>query len=185
VIRTFIAVKISESSRHSLSELIGQLRESRADVKWVTPENAHLTLKFLGDVDEKKIDEIAGRVSAACQGTRPFKMSLTGLGAFPNARRPSVIWVGVDEGRDSLADLNEKIERELEKMGFERERRKFSPHLTIGRLRRQGQPGDLGDRLTAEYGGGDSTVDRVFLMKSTLTPKGPVYEELRETILLS
>jgi 2'-5' RNA ligase len=164
--------------------LIGQLRESRADVKWVTPANAHLTLKFLGDVDEEKIDEIAGKVSAACRGTRPFKMSLAGLGAFPNGRRPSVIWVGVEEGREFLSDLNEKIEKELEKMGFEREKRKFSPHLTIGRLRRQGQPGDLKDRLTADYRGGDSTVDRVFLMKSTLTPKGPIYEELRETTLL-
>ncbi len=184
MIRTFIAVKISDSSRKSLSELIERLRESRADVKWVTPENVHLTLKFLGDVDERKVDEISGKVSDACKGTRPFEMSLKGLGAFPNARRPSVIWVGVDDGREDLADLNGKIERELEAIGFEREKRKFSPHLTIGRLRRDGRQGDLKDRLSADFNGGDSTVDRVIVMKSMLTPKGPIYEELRETVLL-
>jgi len=183
MVRTFIAVKVSDSVRESLTNLIGDLGDSGADVKWVAPENLHLTMKFLGNVLETKIDEVAAAVSRACEGISRFGISLEGVGAFPSIRRPKVVWVGVIKGKDVLINLNKNIEAELEPIGFERERRRFSPHLTIGRLRREGRPGDLADRLSMEFNGGECIVDSVYVMKSTLTPKGPIYEELKHATL--
>ena len=183
MVRTFIAVRVSDSVRQSLADLIGELRNSGADVKWVAPENLHLTMKFLGNVLETRVDEMAEAVSRACEGISPFEMSLEGVGAFPSIRRPKVVWVGVIKGKDVLINLNKNIEAELEPIGFERERRRFSPHLTIGRLRREGRPGDLADRLSMEFNGGECVVESVYLMKSTLTPKGPIYEELKHATL--
>jgi 2'-5' RNA ligase len=179
MIRTFIAVKISDSVRKTLAGLIDDLKRSHADVKWVVPDNLHLTLKFLGDVDESRVGEVGDTVSQACSGVGPFDMSLAGLGAFPNVKRPRVIWVGIVKGKDILASLSETIEKQLESMGFPREERGFSAHLTIGRFRREGRPGDLADRLSVAFDCGECIVDRVYLMKSTLTPKGPIYEELQ------
>ncbi|MFQ5907007.1 MAG: RNA 2',3'-cyclic phosphodiesterase [bacterium] len=183
MVRTFIAVQISDTVRENLANLIADLRSACADVRWVSPENLHLTLKFLGDLEEKRIDEVAQAVSRACRGFAPFAMSLQALGAFPSPKGPRVVWVGVVKGKDDLISLNESIETELEQMGFEKEKRKYSPHLTIGRLRREGRPVDLADILSVGFDGGECVVDRVCVMKSTLTPRGPVYEELQRTIL--
>jgi 2'-5' RNA ligase len=183
MIRTFIAVKIAKPLAEAVDGLVSELRTSNENVKWVAPENLHLTLKFLGNVEESRVDEIAGAILQASEGIGPFEISLRGVGAFPNERRPKVVWVGIEKGRESLVSLSQQIEDRLEALGFEREKRRFSPHLTIGRLRRGGRPGDLPDRLGIEFDGGECSVDRICLMKSTLTPQGPIYEELRQAIL--
>jgi len=183
MVRTFIAIQISDTMRRNLANLIADLKNTSGAVRWVSPENLHLTLKFLGNVEEKKTEDIGQGVSNACKGSAPFAMSLKSLGAFPSTRRPRVVWVGVAKGKDDLISLNEKIETQLEQIGFEKEKRKFSPHLTIGRLKREGRPGDLADRLSVEFDGGECEVERVCVMKSTLTPSGAIYEELQHTTL--
>jgi 2'-5' RNA ligase len=183
MLRTFVAVEIAHPLRDAVDELVGSLRASTAPVKWVRPENLHLTLKFLGNVEESKVDEIAGAIIRASEGTAPFEIALSGVGAFPNLKRPRVLWVGISKGKDELVSLSQKIEDELTELGFEKEKRGFSPHLTIGRLRREGRPGDLPDRLGVQFKTGECTIGRVRLMKSTLTPQGPVYEELRQAVL--
>lgn len=181
--RAFVAIKITSDQRMAVGDLIGDLKTSSADVKWVKPENLHLTLKFLGNMDESRVGDVAEAVRGACQGITPFEISLRGTGAYPSVRRPRVVWVGIENGRDSLLSLNENIENRLETVGFQKEKRSFSPHLTIGRLRRNGRPGNLSDRLGVHFDGGECVIDRVLLMKSTLTPEGPIYEELGETVL--
>jgi 2'-5' RNA ligase len=183
MLRMFIAVKVAQSLREAVSGLIDGLRSSGGDVKWVKPENLHLTLKFLGNVDEARVDEIEKAVSRASDETAPFEISLSGVGAFPAPKRPRVIWVGVLEGKDTLVSLSERIEDRLAVIGFEKEKRGFSPHLTVGRLRRGGRPGDLPDRLGVQFDTAACTVQRIYLMKSTLTPRGPIYEELRQVVL--
>jgi len=185
MLRTFVAVSVADALKEAVADLIDSLKTAGADVKWVKPENLHLTLKFLGDVDEARVDEIARAISIGSEGTESFDISLAGVGAFPSVRRPKVVWVGVDRGKDFLVSLSERVEDRLALLGFEKEKRKFSPHLTIGRLRREGRPGDLPNRLAVQFDGGECRIDRVRLMKSTLTPQGPTYEELRQIILKS
>ena len=179
MIRTFIAVEISEPIREQISALVDVLRAKGSKVSWVRPENLHLTLKFLGDVEEDRIDDVVKGTQEATKGMQPFTLSFSGLGVFPGFKRPRVIWVGVNKGSDSLGRLQRKIEEELVRRGFEREKRRFSPHLTIGRVR---TPQGINELMSVIRGGEftseETTVERVVVMKSDLSPTGAVYSPL-------
>ena len=180
-IRTFVAVKTDSDVRDRVVELIEQFRATGADVRWVQRDNLHVTLKFLGDVDLREMNEVCQAVQGAVADLGRFEYELHGSGAFPNADKPRTIWLGVRDGSQQLALLNERIELAVAKLGFHREARRYEPHLTIGRIRR-GKIGvaELGNliRQNAELELGRTLVSEVVVFSSQLDRSGPSYEAL-------
>ena len=174
--RTFIAVEIPGEIRRSLGEYTTMLRGMVPHVKWVSSENMHLTIKFLGEVNENRIGEITEFSELALKGFSPFTVEFSHLGFFPNSRTPRVIWIGTSGAVDKLLELYQDMEESLEKIGFDREAKTFSPHLTIGRakhLARITVPSGIPEFEEVSF-----EVKGISLIKSTLTPQGPVYEQL-------
>ena len=140
-VRTFIAVELSGTVIARAQEAIKQLKTSGADVSWVAKPQMHLTLKFLGNVTEIETPDICRVVAEAAAGIEPFEIVFKGLGAFPRVSEPRTIWLGIDQGQQELEVLHNAIEEALKKeMGFGKEHRKFHPHLTLGRLRKESDP---------------------------------------------
>jgi 2'-5' RNA ligase len=181
-IRTFVAVELSAAVIDRARSLIEHLRPSGADVKWVEPHNMHLTLQFLGDVPEPQTAEVCGAVSEAIKEFPSFDVSLAGAGAFPDARRPRTLWIGVREGIEPLTRLQAAIEAALDELGFPGEDRRFHPHLTIGRVRQGGGPEvrALGQlvRQHADFDAASATIDHVTVFSSILGKAGPTYQAL-------
>ena len=176
-IRSFFAVTIEEEVAARIAEAQAELKKSEAGVKWVDPGSLHLTLKFLGGVEASAIPDLIEAAGKALAGAGAFALRAAGLGAFPSESRPRVVWAGITGGKEALCELAERIEQACEEQGFPREKRPFSAHLTLGRVRREGRVGDLPERIrragTAEFG--ETKVDRVVLMESRLHPEGPEY----------
>ncbi|OPX31463.1 MAG: 2'-5' RNA ligase [Candidatus Latescibacteria bacterium 4484_181] len=179
LIRTFIAVEISKSVRDQISRLEQHLRKEGAKVGWVRPENLHLTLKFLGNVQSVRIEDVVGATQDAVQGIKPFALFFSGLGAFPSLKRPRVIWIGVEEGAVSLGRIQKELEEKLFQRGFAREEREFSPHLTIGRVKSQKGIGGLVSKLEkTQFESEKMWVEQIVVMRSDLKPTGAVYTPL-------
>ncbi len=180
--RLFVALDPPEAVRRRVAALGLELRRSagrRADeVRWVPPENVHLTLQFLGAVPEERVGAIEAAVRAAAAARQPLSLELRGAGGFPNARRPRVVWAGVAGEIDGLAALVADLGRRLAPLGFAPEERPFSAHLTLGRARDgRGAPGLAGALAqAAEAGGTPWRAADVALFESHLSPKGPRYE---------
>jgi 2'-5' RNA ligase len=189
-IRTFIAIPLTRPVLDHLAELQCALSrgEGGAAGRWVRPEGIHLTLKFLGDVPSERLPAVYRAVQQACGGRQAFEIEVGGLGCFPNARRPRVIWAGVREETGQLVDLQGAIEAALEPAGFRRERRAFTPHLTLARIKQRASARDiaaLGQMVAASQ---DETritqqATQVQVIKSDLRPEGAVYTVLSETRL--
>jgi 2'-5' RNA ligase len=166
--------------RQALDEAIEQLRPAARNVAWVAPDNLHLTLKFLGAVPEARIDSVAGALTAAIREASSFEARIRGLGAFPSAGRPRVVWAGVTDGALHMTEVARRIDVALAALGFARDDRPFSPHVTLGRVRRPGRIPTLTDALeraaTREFG--CIQVLSAFLMRSDLGPRGARYTEL-------
>ncbi|NQT39834.1 MAG: RNA 2',3'-cyclic phosphodiesterase [Planctomycetes bacterium] len=180
-VRTFVAVEIGAEIRSRAGELIEQLRDTPANVKWVDPANMHLTLKFLGEIPTAEIPRICKAVGEATAPVAPFPMEVRGAGAFPTVRRPRTVWLGTEAGGEDLVSLHGRIETALAELGFRTEHRRFQPHLTIGRVRRSPIGiDDLGQRLdgAADYTAGRTQVTEVVVFSSRLDRAGPTYEPL-------
>ena len=179
-LRTFIAVELNPAFRQELARVTEKIKESRADVKWVKADNTHITLKFLGSLLPKKIKAIIGILPEMYDGIQPFEIRLTALGVFPNSRRPKVIWAGIDDDSGRLAALAERTETSLCRLGFPKEHRAFSSHITLGRTRSFKNLNSLVQAMqeTRPSAGIKQQVTSVTFFKSTLTPKGPIYEPL-------
>ena len=181
LIRAFIAVELPAELKSELAELEGQLKKnSPLVVKWVDPNNIHITLKFLGEISEDSIEELMLAIEESTQGIQPFKLEVREVGAFPNLERAQVLWVGVKGELDKITKLQKRIESNTEQLGFPRESRGFSPHLTLGRVRDEARPNErqrlgklLADTSFAALHNVD--VEAVNLMRSQLTPTGPIY----------
>lgn len=182
MIRTFLAIELPRALLSKIEEVQGGLRSSQADVRWVSLENLHLTLKFFGNIDESQIEPIVQSIDQAVQETPPIHLRAKGMGAFPNLRNPRVIWIGFVEGKEDLTSFQNKLEIELEKIGFPREDRPFHPHLTLGRVRSSRGKEDLIKSLERyrEEEFGEIRAEKVVLFKSDLRPSGPIYTPLRE-----
>lgn len=183
-IRSFIAIHISDDIKKALSGLVSDLKRYGADVKWVKPENIHLTLKFLGNIDENRIDSISAHLDAIGSDYSPFFFDLTGTGTFPDLRRPRVIWTGL-RGYEPVLRIFKDIDTAMEKEGFDREKRPFSPHITLGRVRSLRGIDKLLKELVKYKGTGFGTqaVDSLHLMKSVLKPGGAEYSLLHSAPL--
>lgn len=187
-IRAFIAVELPDAVRAALSASQGRLgAKQHPYVKWVDPGGIHLTLKFLGNIDADKVSPITEAIAGAAQGVSPFRLQLGGLGAFPNPRRPNVIWVAVTGDVERLASLQRGIDRFLVPLGFSPESRLFTPHLTLGRLRERASASEresIGESLTtAKPDEVPFQAGEVSLMRSTLTPSGAIYSRLSSVLL--
>lgn len=184
--RTFIAVELDKPVKESLSRIESELKETGADVKWVSPENIHLTLKFLGEVKEEKIPEIIQALKGIARSVNSFRAEINTIGAFPNAKSPRVIWAGIEQGKENLSQLAGIAEDTLERLGFPKEERKFSAHITIGRVRSPKNRAALSQTMQQlKFDALSQAVKSIALLKSTLTPKGPIYEKLYEENLKS
>ena len=180
--RTFVAIEMPQQVLDALRGLSDRLRASGSRVSWVKPENMHLTLRFLGDVDEEHIDRLAAILCEAYKGMIPFAASVRGTGAFPNMRRPSVIWVGVEPFEGGLATVQTAAESAARAIGLPPEDKTFHPHLTLARIKDAREARPLMDLFACErdFHAGDFTVAGVSLFCSQLTPHGPIYRRLRE-----
>ncbi len=133
--RTFIAIELNQETKKALSLLQEELKTAGADVNWVKPENIHLTLKFLGEVEEQKIPKINEALEKICTHTPSFAISLYETGVFPNQKFPRVVWIGIKEGKENTHELINQIENSFVSLKFAKEKREASAHITIGRVR--------------------------------------------------
>jgi 2'-5' RNA ligase len=180
-LRTFIGVDIGKSIRERAVALQESLARTGVPVKWVEPENLHVTLLFLGEVDEREVPAVCRVVAEQTQQRQPFKMSIQSAGCFPNPRRPRVLWIGVGEGTQELCALHDALESPLLELGcYRREERKYSPHITLGRVKSERPSDQLAAALAKQAGwkGGEIAVSEILVLSSELTPKGPVYTVL-------
>ena len=182
MVRCFLAIELPNSVQKKIEEVQKDLKTSHADVKWVHPENIHLTLKFFGNIEESKVEPILQSIGGLIQGTLPFSMKVQGIGAFPHSKNPRVIWMGLIDGKEVLATFQKELEGILEKIGFDPEGRPFQPHLTIGRVRTSRGKDDLIGKMEKhrEEEFGDIEVGEIILFKSELKPTGPIYTPLRK-----
>ena len=178
-IRTFIAIELSDPIRAEIARIEGALKDKGGDIRWVHPENLHLTLKFLGDVDPEGIAKVKEGVRGAVQACPPFELVLSGAGAFPNPRRPRVIWVGVREEGELLRRVYRSIQHQLFRRRFPKEKKRFSPHLTVGRVRSPRGIEPVAEALQGlEVAPLAMAVEEIVVMRSDLYPTGPVYTQL-------
>jgi len=174
-VRTFIALELSNGLKEGILGLLEELQARGVRAGWARRQTLHLTLKFLGDVEETDLPEVVAAVARASSCVRPFDVDTRSLGAFPSPARPRVLWVGIEPAEDLLA-LQQAIDGELTKLGFPREKRRFHPHITLGRIRdpRAESVQDILDELVAP----EETVEvtEVRVMRSTLRPGGALHE---------
>jgi RNA 2',3'-cyclic 3'-phosphodiesterase len=164
---------------------VERLRLLAPDVAWVKRDNAHLTLKFLGGVEAARLDAVATALAGAAGGCPPFHLTVRGLGAFPSATRPRVLWAGVEEGAGELAGLARRVDDVLVPLGFEREPRVFSAHVTLGRIRAPRSNPRLVEALAGGGVFGRQRVDCLALVRSQLSPRGARYTELATAPLVA
>lgn len=185
--RVFIAIELPGEIRDALSNLQEQLKASGADVKWVEPQNIHLTLKFLGERDAKLIEKIMQILEEVAKVNHSYRAIISSVGAFPKINFPRVIWVGIDKGDSETKQIAKELEEKIARAGIPKEDRPFSTHITIGRvkspLNRQQLAQDLNNLQLAGLKTLEFPVTKITLLESTLTPKGPIYEALKEASL--
>ena len=176
-IRCFIALELPGPAQKNLEELIGSLQAAQADVKWVAPENIHLTLKFLGEIPMTGVENVKMIVQRSRGRHLRIATRFGSAGAFPGLKKPEVVWVGLDAGLEELRRIQQDVEGQAADLGFYREPRRFQPHLTLGRVRSQKNIAELSRAIgelrppAAEF-----ELARLSLIQSTLTPRGPVYQ---------
>jgi 2'-5' RNA ligase len=180
-LRCFIAIETPESVKEIIGNIMDILTKTDADVKWVPYENIHITLKFLGNTDEALITPIKNALCKKLLPYKPFYIKITDIGYFPGSRRPRVIWLGIEES-EVLGKLHSDINNEMVFFGYEEEKRKFSPHFTIGRVRSQKRIQEMiktmNEFSTPSFE--DIEIRNITLMKSELNPAGAKYHRLAE-----
>lgn len=181
-IRSFVAIEIPNDVKAFINDNTRSLRSCRAKVKWTKTQSMHLTLKFLGEVEPGKIDEIESVCGPLFGAMNKMTLKLHGLGAFPSLGKPRVIWAGLSNREGALEKLVSDLELRLAEIGFPMEKRAFKPHLTIGRIKGRLEGRELIEAVRDEMDleGPEFTVDGAALFKSDLRPSGPIYTVLRE-----
>jgi len=177
--RAFIAIDIDSFPK--LIEFENEVKNTGANLKIVEPKNVHITLKFLGDTDKDLIDQIEEIMKKAVKGLNPFEIQLKNIGAFPNQNYIKVIWIGI-ENVENIRVISNKIDEKLSQLGFKKEKREFSAHLTIARVKSAKNKEKL-IQIINKYQNVEFTsfiVKSIKLKKSELTPKGPIYTTLKE-----
>ncbi|MCD6496633.1 MAG: RNA 2',3'-cyclic phosphodiesterase [Candidatus Aenigmarchaeota archaeon] len=174
--RLFLAVEIPLELRNEIYNLKSRIDDGFSDIKWVEKQNLHITLRFLGEVPERRLEEI--EVALNNVEVEPFRCAVKSLGVFPNEKRPRVIWAGV-EPQLPLKKMHVQLDRALFTLGFRKELG-YRPHITLGRIKMLGNADELVQSLgkLKDFSTGEFMVDRFVLKRSTLTKDGPVYDDL-------
>lgn len=180
MIRAFIALDMPEAVQAGLGEIQARLRETGASVKWVKPDRIHLTLKFLGNVPQETLPQIAAALEAVASRTAPFRLRPEGCGAFPSLNQMRVIWVGLRGEEKILDTLQREVEEAVLPLGFPKEDRPFKPHLTLGRVKGRQRLRSLQESLRAHesFAAEAFDVKELVLYKSDLRPEGAHYTPL-------
>jgi len=182
--RLFIATPISHEVEKELARIISTFKNAGGPVKWVAPSSVHLTLKFLGETDEKFIPQLKDIINEAAMAHRAIPTSLNSLGAFPNLNRARVYWVDLVGGASELAQIAGQLDNAIHDLGFEKESRPFRAHLTLGRVKFPQGLQKLNETVkTFKVNQLQQVFDRIILFKSTLTPRGAIYDNLYEARL--
>lgn len=178
-VRSFLAIEIESNLKPLITNLIKEFKKTDTNIKYVSTENIHLTLKFFGDVSEDMLKRIEIATNKVIKNFKQFNIRLEGLGTFPNSNHIKVIWVGINESSD-LELLKQKLDTEFNKLGFKKEKNYIS-HLTIGRMKNPKNKKQVQKVLKEnnEVFIGEMKVKNLHLKKSSLTSKGPIYEDLK------
>lgn len=177
-VRTFLAIDPGKPLRDKALAVQNQFAESGVRVKWVEAANLHLTLLFLGEVEERALPEVCNVTAETVAQHAPFAMSLEGLGCFPNPRRPRVLWIGVGQGKESLGAIHDGLEEALCQLGcYRREERSFTPHLTLGRVQSDQGTEALSTMVAQKHDwrAGSCQVTEILVMSSELQSGGPLH----------
>ncbi len=182
-IRAFLAIDLNDSIREAIDGFQGQA-SSILPVKWVSPQSMHLTVKFLGDIEEGQVTVLQKTLQKITKETLPFSLTINSLGGFPSLQRPRTLWAGVSGEVDHLEVLVSCVESAFSSLGFAQEERPYHPHLTLSRIksnsREIGKMIETSNLFQKEWVFGELTVDRLYLVKSQLTPTGAIYSQLWE-----
>jgi len=184
-IRTFIALELPPAVFSLLHKVQQDLKRINIRARWVRPENIHITLNFLGDINPGDIDKIGVAMTAAAIEFPPVTLTVRGIGVFPGIKRPRVIWVGLGGDIRSLLSLQSRLEQELAGAGFPKDKRAFKAHLTLGRIKQSAGPA-VNRQMISEYAtlsSDEFSCNQVILFKSDLKPSGAVYSKLKQTNL--
>lgn len=184
--RLFIAIEVPDDIKNEVVALEEERLANFYRAKWIEKENIHLTLKFLGEVEERRLEDVKKIVSEISKNNAKFDLNLKNLGGFPNLKRPRVLWIGVEEGKENIVYLMEQLETAFARFGIEPEKRKKTPHITMGRVK----------ELIQRYGGKEQKeinkltyesrvfkANSILLFKSVLTPKGAVHTVVEQYAL--
>jgi 2'-5' RNA ligase len=180
-IRAFIAIELPPPVIALLGKIQQDLKSLRVGARWVRPENIHLTLKFLGDINPAEVEKICTAMTAAAEGVAPLTLAVGGIGVFPDLKRPRVIWVGLAGEIQPLLAFQHNLENRLSDVGFPKEKRSFKGHLTLGRFKEPANR-DTIRRAMAEYSDMENErfeAGRMVLFKSDLNPSGAVYSHVK------
>lgn len=178
-IRAFLAIDLDDDLKPKINKIIREFKKTDARIKYVELTNLHLTLKFFGDIDTEGLSLLEDAISNVLSEFESFNVKIKGCGAFPNSNRINVIWVGIDD--DSIIrDMHDLLDKEFVRLGFDKDR-KFSTHLTIGRMKSAKNKNKVKSTIEEfkDVEIGEMEVTQISLKKSTLTPAGPIYEDLK------
>ncbi len=177
-----MAIPLAPEIRKAIGRVQDDLKKLDCDIKWVEPENIHLTLKFLGDISSGTVEDAKQIQENLSRTAQPFAIELTELGAFPGIKNPRVLWIGLKDENNHIADLVLQLEKECENIGIKKEQRPFSPHITIGRIRSPRNIASLFPVVT-NYpfpSGLKQNCQSFVFYQSALTSQGPLYKILKE-----
>jgi 2'-5' RNA ligase len=184
-IRTFIALELPPAVTSLLHKVQQELKRLKIRARWVRPENIHLTLKFLGDINPDHIDKIGAAMAGAAIEFPPVTLTVREIGVFPGIKRPRVIWMGLGGDIRSLLALQGRLEQELAEAEFPKDKRSFKAHLTLGRIKQSVNPAVISQMISeyATLSSDEFVCNQVILYKSDLKPSGAVYSKLKQTNL--
>jgi len=184
-VRAFIAIELTDETIAFIQKIQEGLRSFGVKARWMRPENIHLTLKFLGDINNEDVKKAGDAIISAARENASITLRAKGIGVFPGVKRPRVIWTGIAGQTKELVNLQKILDGKLQTIGFSKEKRPFKGHLTIARIKKKIDAKRLIDAMK-EYSGFESKAfmaDEVVLFKSELKPSGAVYSRLMSTIL--
>ncbi len=179
-IRAFLAIDLDEDLKPKINKIMKEFKQIDTRIKYVDLVNLHLTLKFFGDIDTDGLKLLEDKIEGVVSGFNPFDIRIKSCGAFPNNNHIKVIWVGIDDDA-ILKDLHDKLDKEFVELGFDKDK-KFSSHLTIGRMKSAKNKNKVKSTIESfsDVDIGEMKVSKITLKKSTLTPSGPIYEDINE-----
>jgi len=184
-VRVFIAIGLESSIKEKIARIQTRLKVTQDKIKWVEPSSIHLTLKFLGEIEEEKLEKVHQITGELGERVSPFKIEVKGMGVFPGFSSPRVIWIEARDTSGELEELAARLEEALVREGFVREKRKWKAHLTLGRVKSLKERERLRELIQKEMEteAGKMEVRDITIMQSQLTPKGAIYTSLGKIYL--